>query len=145
MTTIIAFLWIAMCYRCNIGLITPLECQLSFETLLYMFIVWKLYSYVPSCMLYLKSTQKGPSSLTRAECILLFFPPTYFSFQQFFFFLTYFVQYFAHYLAIFLLIKGFFLVYLPLLSMHDCCIRVIHNMVTALLEYLNLLAVYPKA
>ena len=32
--------------------------------------------------------------------------------------------------------------YLQLLSMHDCCIRVIHNMVTALLEYLNLLAVF---
>jgi len=36
-------------------------------------------------------------------------------------------------------------VYLQLLSMHDCCIRVIHNMVTALLEYLNLLAVFPEA
>jgi len=31
------------------------------------------------------------------------------------------------------------------LSMHDCCIRVIHNMVTALLEYLDLLAVFPEA
>ena len=35
--------------------------------------------------------------------------------------------------------------YLQLLSMHDCCIRVIHNMVTALLEYLDLLAVFPEA
>ena len=29
--------------------------------------------------------------------------------------------------------------------MHDCCIRVIHNMVTALLEYLDILAVFPEA
>ena len=29
--------------------------------------------------------------------------------------------------------------------MHDCCIRVIHNMVTALLEYLDLLTVFPEA
>jgi len=36
-------------------------------------------------------------------------------------------------------------VYLQLLSMHDCCIRVIHNGVTALLEYLDLLAVFPEA
>jgi len=35
-------------------------------------------------------------------------------------------------------------VYLQLLSMHDCCIRVIHNMVTALLEYLELLSVFQK-
>ena len=37
--------------------------------------------------------------------------------------------------------------FLQLLSMHDCCIRVIHrgNMVTALLEYLKLLAVFPEA
>ena len=41
--------------------------------------------------------------------------------------------------------KRFFLVYLQLLSMHDCCIRVIHNMMTALLEYLNLIAVFPEA
>ena len=39
----------------------------------------------------------------------------------------------------------FFLLYLQLLRMHDCCIRVIHNMVTALLEYLDLLAVFPEA
>ena len=81
----------------------------------------------------------------RPEPILLFFFLTYFSFQQFFFFLTYFAQYFAHYPAIFLLIKGFFLVYLQLLSMHDCSIRVIHYMVTALLDYLDLLAVFPVA
>jgi len=36
-------------------------------------------------------------------------------------------------------------VYLQLLSMHDCCIRVIHNMVTALLEYLDLFVVFPEA
>ena len=35
--------------------------------------------------------------------------------------------------------------YLQLLSMHDCSIRVIHNIVTALLEYLDLLAVFSKA
>ena len=29
--------------------------------------------------------------------------------------------------------------------MHDCCIKVIHNIVTALLEYLDLLAVFPEA
>ena len=29
--------------------------------------------------------------------------------------------------------------------MHDCCIRVVHNRVTALLEYLDLLAVFPGA
>jgi len=34
--------------------------------------------------------------------------------------------------------------YLQLLSMHDCFIRVIYNMVTALLEYLDLLAVFQK-
>ena len=34
--------------------------------------------------------------------------------------------------------KRFFLVYLQLLSMYDCYIRVIHNMVTALLEYFDL-------
>ena len=34
--------------------------------------------------------------------------------------------------------------YLQLLSMQDCCIRVIYNMVTALLEYLDLLAVFPE-
>jgi len=36
-------------------------------------------------------------------------------------------------------------VHLQLLSMYDCCIRVIHNIVTALLEYLDLLAVFPEA
>ena len=56
-----------------------------------------------------------------------------FSFHSFFFpailffSCNYFTQYFAHYLAIFLLIKGFFLMHLQLLSMHDCCIRVIHS------------------
>ena len=35
--------------------------------------------------------------------------------------------------------------YLQLLSIHNCCIKVIHNMVTALLEYLNLIAVFPEA
>ena len=35
--------------------------------------------------------------------------------------------------------------YLQLLSMCDCCIRVIHNIVTAILEYLDLLAVFPEA
>jgi len=70
---------------------------------------------------------------------------TYFFYPAILLFFTYFAQYFAHYLAIFLLIQGFFLVYLQLLSMHDCCIRVIHNMVTALLEYLDLIAVFPVA
>ena len=41
--------------------------------------------------------------------------------------------------------KIFFLLYLELLSMHDCCIRVIHNMVTALLEYLDLVAIFLEA
>jgi len=50
-------------------------------------------------------------------------------FQQFFLSIP---EYFAQNLAIFLIIKMFFLVYLQLLSMHDCCIRVIHNMVAAL-------------
>ena len=72
-----------------------------------------------------------------------FYPPIFLSSNSFFF-LTYFAQYFAHYLAIFSAHKRFFLVYLQLLSMYDCCIRVIHNMVTALLEYLDLLAVFPK-
>jgi len=35
--------------------------------------------------------------------------------------------------------------YLKLLSLRDWCIKVIHNMVTALLEYLDLLAVFPEA
>ena len=35
--------------------------------------------------------------------------------------------------------------YLQLLSIHDRCIRVIYNMVTALLDYLDLLAVFPEA
>ena len=37
------------------------------------------------------------------------------------------------------------MVYLQPLSMHDCCIRVIHNMVTALLDYLDLLAIFPES
>ena len=73
---------------------------------------------------------------TRPEPILFFSHP--FFFPAILFLLTYFAQYFAHYLAIFLLIKDFFLVYLQLLSMHDCYIRAVHNMVTALLEYLFL-------
>jgi len=35
-------------------------------------------------------------------------------------------------------------VHLQLLSMHDCYIRVFHNMVTTLLEYLDLLAVFQE-
>jgi len=35
-------------------------------------------------------------------------------------------------------------VYLQLLSIRDCCIRVIYNMVTALLKYLDLLSVFQK-
>ena len=70
----------------------------------------------------------------RAEPILLFFH--LFFFPAILYFLPiFFTQYFAHYLAIFLLIKGF----------SWCCIRVIHNMVTALLECLDLLAVFPEA
>ena len=34
--------------------------------------------------------------------------------------------------------------YLQLLSMYDCCIRVIHNIVTALLEYLDLELFFQK-
>ena len=53
--------------------------------------------------------------------------------QQFFLSIPIFSEYFAQNLAIVLIIKMFFfLVYLQLLSMHDCCIRVIHNMVAAL-------------
>ena len=62
-------------------------------------------------------------------------------FFHLFFFLTIlfsdlFSRYFAHYLAIFLIII-FFLVYLQLFGIHDCYIRVIHSMVTALLGYLD--------
>ena len=54
----------------------------------------------------------------------------------FFFHLFSFQQFFFSYLfcSILCSLSSFFLVYLQLLSMHDCCIRVIHNMVTALLE-----------
>jgi len=62
------------------------------------------------------------------------------------FFLPIFAQYFAHYLTIFLLIKGFsWCISKFWARMTACCIRVIHNMVTALLEYLDLLAVFPEA
>ena len=71
----------------------------------------------------------------RAEPILLFFSLIFLSSNSFL--LTYFAYFCTH--------KRFFLVYLQLFSMHDCCIRVIHNMVTALLEYLDLLAVFPEA
>ena len=63
---------------------------------------------------------------------MLLFPPI-FSFQQFFYFCSIFCsssRYFSTH-------KRFFLVHLQLLSMYDCCIRVIHNMVTALLEYVS--------
>ena len=71
---------------------------------------------------------------------LFCFFSNYFSFQQFFF-LTYFAQYVA---TIFLFIKGFPGVS-PAIEHADCCIRVIHNMVTALLKYLDLLAVFSRS
>ena len=57
-----------------------------------------------------------------------FFPHLHFSFQQFFFSYL-FCSIFCSLSSNFLVIKRFFLVYLQLLSMHDCCIRVIYNMV----------------
>ena len=73
---------------------------------------------------------------TRPEHILLL--SAYFPFKQFFFFLLILLNILP------ITKKVFFLVYLQLLSMHDCCIRVIYSMVTALLEYLDLLAVFPE-
>ena len=73
----------------------------------------------------------------RPEPILLFF-------HLFFFQAILFSYLFCSLSSYFSTHKKFFLVYLQLLSMHDCCIRVIHNMVTALLEYLDLLAVFQK-
>jgi len=67
----------------------------------------------------------------------------YFSFQQFFFSYL-FCSIFCSLSGYFSTHKRFFLVYLQFLSMHDCCIRVIYNMVTALLEYLDLLVVFPE-
>ena len=80
--------------------------------------------------------------MARAEPILLFF--FHFFFLSTYFFLTYFARYFAHYLTIFLHIKDFSGVS-SVLSMHDCCIRIIYNKATALLEYLDLIAVFPEA
>ena len=77
----------------------------------------------------------------RAEPTYLLFS-TYFSFQQFFFYL--FCSIFCSLSSYFSTHKRFFLVYLQLLSMHDCCIRVIRNMVTALLEFLDLWTVFQK-
>ena len=79
----------------------------------------------------------GLSCNMHIELSLFSFFSTYFSLQQFFFSLPIFLNIlliiwlFSNHYAIF-----FSLVYLRLLSMHDCCIRKIHNMVTALLEYI---------
>ena len=76
----------------------------------------------------------------KAEPILLFFHLFFFPAILFFFSYLFFSilcsssSYISNH-------KKCFLVYLQLLRIHDCCIRVIHNMVTALLEYLNLLSV----
>ena len=78
----------------------------------------------------------------RPEPILLFFPPIFLSSNSFFSYL--FCSIFCSLFSYFPTHKRFLLVYLQLLSMHDCCIRVIHNMVIALLEYLDLLAVFQK-
>ena len=80
---------------------------------------------------------------SRAEPILLFFPPIFLSSNSFFSYL--FCSIVWSLFSFFSTRKRLFLMYLQLLSMHDCCIRVIHNMVTALLEYLDLLAVFPEA
>ena len=79
----------------------------------------------------------------RAEPILLFFPPIFLSSNSFVSYL--FCSIFCSVSSYFSTHKRFFLVYLQLLSMYDCSIRVIYNMVTAPLEYLNLLAVIPEA
>ena len=89
---------------------------------------------------------RGPSrelhwAVDWARPIFAFFFHLFF-FPAIFFFAYLFSQSFAHNLTIFLIIMHFFLVYLQLLSMHDCCIRVIHNTVTALLEYLDLSTVF---
>ena len=93
-----------------------------------------------------KTTSNPHLSLkTRAEPTLYFaFFPTYFSFQQFFFSYL-FCSIFCSLSSYFSTHKRLFLVYLQLLSIHDCCIRVIHNTVTVLLEHLDLLAVFPEA
>jgi len=72
--------------------------------------------------------------ISMAEHILLFFPTKY-SFQQSFFSYPFFLN-------ILLIISNHEKYFLMLLSMHDCCIRVIYNRVTSLLEYINLLAVF---
>ena len=79
----------------------------------------------------------------KPETILLFFASIFLSSNSFFSYL--FCSIFCSLSSYFSTHKRFFLLYLQLLSMHDCCIRVIHNMVTALLEYLDLLAVFPEA
>ena len=74
---------------------------------------------------------------------MLFFPLILLSSNSFFSYL--FFPIFCSLSSYFSTFKRFLLVYLQLLIIHDCCIRVIHNMVTALLEHLNLLAVFPEA
>ena len=73
------------------------------------------------------------SDINRAAFFHLFFFPAIY--------LTYFAQYFAQIYTY----KRIFLVYFQLLSMHDYCANVIHNLATALLEYLHPLAVFPEA
>jgi len=74
--------------------------------------------------------------IVRAEPILLFF--NLFFFPAFLFFDLNIFLIKSSYISY----HNFFLVYLQLFSIHDCYIRVIHNMMTALLEYLNLPVVF---
>ena len=61
------------------------------------------------------------SATIRPEPILLFFPPFFLSSNSLF------CSIFCSLSSYFSTHKRFFLVYFQLLSMHDCCIRVVHN------------------
>ena len=109
----------------------------SAKLLLYTHLCWITYAIAELNCYYYRA-----ELLFRAEPIHFC---TYFSFQQFFFSYL-FCLIFCSLSIYFSTHKRFFLVYLQLLSIHDCCIRAIHNMqVTALLVYLDLLAVFPEA
>jgi len=96
-----------------------------------------------ACLAATSISVKYKHQINRAEPILLFFPPIILSSNSFFSYI--FCSIFCSLSSYFSTHKRFFLVYLQLLSMHEWCIRVLHNIVTALLEYLDLLAVFPEA